>query len=203
LYTYTATTHTKRPRRTQRSAAPRTHAPTHDGVMRLQESAGNRAVTSLVAPGPVVQRGLFDMVGNLLGDDPRRQAAALAGRGVASGVESLGGMVGGPFGQILGGSGQGLAGAAQSLVSGDTGGALSGLQSTGAAAAQPLAQSGMGLLGGMLGGPLGGLVGGMGSSVGEGLTSVITGGSPVEAGRGVADAAAPGLLALLRRFLPF
>lgn len=203
MYTHTATTHTRRRGSNGRNGGARSPAPKHDALMRLQKGAGNRAVATLVAPGPVVQRGLFDMLGNLLGDDVRSQAAGLAGRGVGAGVERLSGMIGGPFGQILGGSGQGLAGAAESLVGGDTGAALRGLQTTGAAAAGPLAQSGMGLLGGALGGPAGGLVGGLGSSVGQGLGSVIMGGSPLEAGRGVAGAATPGLLDLLRRFLRF
>lgn len=204
MQTRTATTYRRAAGTTRRSPATRAHAPHHGAVMTLQKGAGNQAVSSLMAaPGPVVQRGLFDMLGNVLGGDVRSQGASLAARGVQAGAERLGGMIGGPFGGILAGSGQGLAGAAQSFVSGDTGAALRGLQTTGAAAAGPLAQSGMNLLGGALGGPIGGLVGGLGSSVGQGLSSVVMGGNALEAGRGVAGAAAPGLLELLRGLLRF
>ena len=138
-----------------------------DAVLHLQRAVGNRGVASLMRSGtPTVQRGLFDMLGGLLG-----------------------------------GGGSGLGGVASSLAGGNTSGALAGLQGVGAGAAAPLAQSGMGMLGNAIGGPAGGLVGGLGGAVGQGLTSVISGGSPAQAGMGVLGAAIPGLRQMAGSFL--
>jgi hypothetical protein len=173
-------------------------------VLDLQRSAGNASVASLFADGgPVVQRGLFDILGGLLGGAPglQQQAAGLAGQGVQAGVGALGQSIGGPFGQILGGTGSGLAGVASNLVGGNTGAALSGLQTVGAGVATPAAQAAMNMLGGAIGGQAGGLVSGLGGAVGQGLTSVIQGGSPGQAGMGVLSAAAPALQEMASKFL--
>jgi hypothetical protein len=193
----------------RRSPGPTTVGPAHPldtrAILGLQRSAGNRSVTSMLGHRPVpVQRGLFDMLGGLLGGGGgglRQQAAGLAGQGVQAGIGALAGKLGGPFGQILQGAGSGLAGAASSLVGGDTGGALATLRETGMAAAMPAAQAGMGMLGGAIGGQAGQVVGGLGESVGQGLSSVIGGGSPAAAGMGVVQAAQPGVMGLLSRFL--
>jgi hypothetical protein len=172
-------------------------------VLSLQRSAGNAAVAPLlVSAPPTVQRGLFDMLGGMLGGgDLRQQAAGIAGQGVQAGVGALAGRIGGPFGEILGGAGSGLAGAAGSLISGNSGAALDTLRQTGMAAAGPAAQTGLGMLGGAVGGQAGQFIGGLGPSVGQGLSSIISGGSPGEAGMGVLNAASPGLMGLASRFL--
>lgn len=152
---------------------------------------------------PVVQRGLFDMLGGLLGGGGalQQQAAGLAGQGVQAGVGRLGTALGGPFGQLLAGTGAGLGSAASSLVGGNTRAALSGLQAVGTSVATPLAQTAMGTLGSAIGGPAGGLVSGLGGAVGQGLTSIISGGSPAQAGMGILGAAAPGLQDMASKFL--
>jgi hypothetical protein len=175
-------------------------------VLELQRSAGNRTVASLMdptgRPGPVVQRGFFDALGGLLASSGlQQQAAGLASQGVQTGVQSIASHVGGPLGGILGGAGAGLGGAASSLVSGDVAGALSGLQATGATAAVPFGQAGMGMLGNAIGGQAGSFVGGLGGAVGQGLSSVISGGSVGQAGMGILNTAAPGLLSMAGRFL--
>ncbi len=190
-----------------RSPAPRRCATSSGGrtgpeaLVHLQRTSGNQAVASLVERGnPPVQRGLFDLLGGLLGAGGT-SAGALAGQGAQAGAQQLGGMIGGPFGQILSNASGGLGGAAISLVGGDTAGALSGLRTTGAEAAGPLAQSGLGMLGNVIGGQAGGLVGGLGGAVGQGLSSVVMGGSPAQAASGVLGAATPGLMDMASRFL--
>jgi hypothetical protein len=173
-------------------------------MLDLQRTAGNASVAALVAgDGPVVQRGLFDMLGGLFGGAPalQQQAAGLAGRGVQAGVGALGGAIGGPFGELLGGTGAGLGGVASNLVGGNTAAALSGLQGVGAGVATPFAQTAMNMLGGAVGGQAGGLVSGLGGAVGQGLTSIIQGGNVGQAGMGVLSAAAPGLQQMAARFL--
>ncbi|MFN2588678.1 MAG: hypothetical protein ABR613_11250 [Actinomycetota bacterium] len=198
-----------------RSAAPRREGRAPGGgaarvgpaaVLHLQSTAGNGGVTSLVRGEPrVVQRGLFDALGNLFGGAGggglQQQLAGLAGSAAQSGLGSLSQTIGGPFGEILGGAAPGLSSAASSFVGGDVSGALSTLQSTGSAAAGPAAQTAMGMLGNAIGGSAGSLVGGLGSSVGEGLSSVISGGNVAQAGMGVLNAAQPGLMGLASRFL--
>jgi hypothetical protein len=110
-------------------------------------------------------------------------------------------MIGGSLGQTIGGAGAGLANAASSLIGGDTRGALSTLQQTGAATAAPLAQQGLGMLGGAIGGQAGGLISSLGGSVGQGLSSIISGGNPLQAGMGVIQAAAPQLMQMASGFL--
>jgi hypothetical protein len=197
----------ERPRR--RPVAP---APDHgrgvdaraEGVLQLQRRAGNARVASVLADRrPVVQRGLFDMLGGLLGGGGglRDQGAALAGQGVQAGIGALGSSLGGPFGALLGGTGAGLGGAASQLVSGNTAAALSGLQGVGTGVAGPLAETAMGMLGTGVGGQAGGFLSGLGAPVGQGLSSIISGGSPAQAGMGVLDAAAPGLRQMASSFL--
>lgn len=183
------------------------HRPSQDahGVMHLQRTAGNASVSEMLGARPVVQRGLFDMLGGMLGGAGglRQQAASLGGQGVQAGIGALSSMIGGPFGSALGGMAPGLSSAASSLIGGDTRGALGALQSTGASAAAPLAQSGMGMLGNAVGGQAGGFLSSMGAPIGQGLSSVISGGNPVQAGMGVAQAAAPGLLQMGRGLFGF
>jgi hypothetical protein len=197
-----------RPRR-----RPVTPAPNHgrgldtrtEGVLQLQSRAGNARVASVLGDRPpVVQRGLFDMLGGLLGGGVgglRSQGAALAGQGVQAGIGALGSSLGGPFGALLGGTGAGLGGAASQLVAGNTAGALSGLQGVGAGVAGPFAETAMGMLGGGIGGQAGGFLSGLGAPVGQGLSSIISGGSPAQAGMGVLGAAAPGLKDMASSFL--
>lgn len=174
-------------------------------LLELQRSAGNASVSALVSEQPTVQRGLFDMLGGLLGGGGglQQQAAGLAGRGVEAGAGALGARLGGPFGGMLAGAGGGLAGAATSLVGGDTAGALGGLQAVGTSLADPFAQTATSMLGSAIGGQAGGLVSGLGGAVGQGLTSVIQGGSPAQAGMGLLGAAAPGLSEMAGKFLSF
>lgn len=186
----------------RRPEPPRSRVIDARTVLSLQRSAGNAAVAPLLGSAPTVQRGLFDMLGGMLGGgDLRQQAAGIAGQGVQAGVGALAGKIGGPFGEILGGAGSGLAGAAGSLISGNSGAALETLRQTGMAAAGPAAQTGLGMLGGAVGGQAGQLIGGLGPSVGQGLSSIISGGSPGEAGMGILNAAGPGLMGLASRFL--
>lgn len=178
--------------------------PAPAAMLDLQRTAGNASVAALVAgEEPVVQRGLFDILGGLFGGAPalQQQASGLAGQGVQAGVGALSNAIGGPFGQILGGTGAGLAGVASNLVGGNTAAALGGLQGIGAGVATPFAQTGMNMLGGAIGGQAGGLVSGLGGAVGQGLTSIIQGGSPGQAGMGILGAAAPGLQEMAARFL--
>lgn len=190
-----------------RAAAPRREAAPRVGpaaVLHLQSTAGNAGVASLVGREPrVVQRGLFDALGNIFGGGGgiREQLAGVAGSAAQSGLGSLSRTIGGPFGEILAGAAPGLSSAASSFVGGDASGALRTLQATGSAAAGPAAQTGFGMLGNAIGGSAGSFVGGLGSSVGEGLSSVISGGNVGQAGVGVLNAAQPGLMAMASRFL--
>ena len=199
-------THERRRRRaeTPGSEHGRRHHPSVEGVLRLQRSAGNARVASVLGDGqPVVQRGLFDVLGGLLGGGAglRSQGAQLAGQGVQAGIGALGGSLGGPLGDLLKGTGAGLGGVASQFVSGNTGAALSGLQGLGATSAGPFAETALGMLGGQLGGQAGGFLSGLGAPVGQGLSSIISGGSPGQAGMGVLNAAAPGLRDLASSFL--
>src|SRR4029077_13394678 len=86
-----------------------TRALSAPNFLQLQRDAGNAGVASLVVEErPTVQRGLFDMLGSLLGGGGaaplQQQAAGLAGQKVQSGVGALGGSLGGPFGGILSGA---------------------------------------------------------------------------------------------------
>lgn len=190
------------PRREGTAGGARSVGPA--AVLHLQSTAGNGGVTSLVRGEPrVVQRGLFDALGNIFGGggDVRQQLAGVAGNAAQSGLGALSSTIGGPFGEILGGAAPGLSSAASSFVGGDMAGALGALQSTGAAAAGPAAQTAMGMFGNAIGGQAGSFVGGLGSSVGQGLSSIISGGNPAQAGMGVLNAAQPGLMQMASRFL--
>lgn len=194
-------THERPTRRPQSIRSAPQHAP---ALQHLQATAGNASVASLLANGePTVQRGLFDVLGGLLGGGGpgREQLAGLAGQGVQAGAGALGSALGGPFGGLLSGAGAGLGGAASNLMMGNPAAALSGLQGVGAGVAGPAAETAMGMLGGAMGGQAGGLVSGLGSSVGQGLSSIISGGSPAQAGMGVLNAAAPALQDLASKFL--
>ena len=90
---------------------------------------------------------------------------------------------------------------ASQFVSGDTAGALGGLQGIGAGAAGPFAETAMGMLGGALGGQAGGLASGLGAPIGQGLSSIISGGNAGQAGMGVLNAAAPALRDVASSFL--
>jgi hypothetical protein len=192
--------------RSRRRPQPiRSGPPASQAVLRLHGTAGNAGVATLLTGGePTVQRGMFDMLGGLLGGGGgglRENLAGLAGRGIEAGAGALGSKIGGPFGGLLSGTGAGLGGAASNLVMGNTASALSGLQGVGTSVAGPAAESAMGMLGGAIGSPAGGVVSGLGTSVGQGLSSIISGGSPAQAGMGVLNAAAPGLQSLAARFL--
>jgi len=195
----------RRPERPVRER-DRSHHPSVEGVLQLQRSAGNARVASVLGGGggqPVVQRGLFDVLGGLLGGGGglRSQGAQLAGQGVTAGIGALGGSLGGPLGGLLQGTGGALGDVASQFVSGNTGAALSGLQSVGTGVATPLAETTMGMLGNALGGQAGGFVSGLGAPIGQGLSSIISGGNVGQAGMGVLSAAAPGLRDLASKFL--
>ncbi len=106
------------------------------------------------------------------------------------------------FDDLLGGAAPGLMGAASSLLSGDTSGALGQVRETGAALAPGLVQHGASALGGMIGGDAGQTVSSLGGAAGSGLASVISGeSSPGQAAGGLLSAAQPSILSLLMSLL--
>ncbi|WP_130014272.1 hypothetical protein [Serinicoccus sediminis] len=106
------------------------------------------------------------------------------------------------FDDLLGTAGPGLLGAASSLLSGDTGGALEQVRETGGPALSGLAQQGVGALGSAIGGSVGGAVSSLGGAVGQGVGDVVSGRSSVGgAVGGVGSAAQPALLSLLMSLL--
>lgn len=96
----------------------------------------------------------------------------------------------------------GLLGAASSLLSGDSGGALEQVRDTGGSALSGLAQQGLGGIGGAIGGPIGSTITSMSGAVGQGVGDVVSGESSVgEAAGGVLSSAQPALLSLLMSLL--